>query len=25
MNLHRYNVAVIDLDEDKLLSDIENA
>jgi len=25
LNLHRYNVAVIDLDEDELLSDIENA
>ncbi len=25
LNLHRYNVSVIDLDEDELLADIENA
>ena len=25
LNLHRFNVAMIDLDEDELLSDIENA
>ncbi|RLC66331.1 MAG: UPF0175 family protein [Chloroflexi bacterium] len=25
LNLHRYGVAMIDLDEDELLSDVENA
>jgi len=25
LNLHRFNVAMIDLDEDELLADIENA
>lgn len=25
LNLHRYNVSMIDLDEDELLADIENA
>ena len=25
LNLHRYNVPMIDLDEDELLADIENA
>ncbi len=25
LNLHRYNVAMIDLDEDELISDLENA